>query len=381
MTISSSAVIAIDASRAFVHERTGIEEYAYEVVKHLREPLRERRVVLYVRFGGEAAKHPRTWIETQFFSLPDSWSVRVVRPRRLWTQWGLAYHMWRDAPDVLFVPAHTVPWKHPRNTVVVVHGLEYEMTPQAYSRYARLYMRWSIRASCRWARHIITVSDNTARDVHRLYGVPRDRMTTVYEGVNKPLDAEADDTSLCPDNPYFFFVGRLEERKNIVRIVQAFDRFKDIHKTSHVLVLAGGRGYGAEAIDAAIDAANHQKDIIRPGFISDAQKWALLRGAQAFVFPTLYEGFGLPVLEAQSVHVPVITSTVSSLPEVVTAPSDPEPSALLVDPYDVEEIAEAMAHIAQDASLRRAIIDRGVRNCARFDWATCAQEIARVLDY
>ncbi len=367
-------VITIDASRSFVHERTGIEEYAYQLVKHLRAPLRFHHVVLYVRFAGAAARNPRAWIEKHFFALPDAWHVRVIGLRRAWTQVGLAFSMWRDRPDALLVPAHTVPWVHPRNTVVVVHGLEYEMTPQAYSVWARQYMRTTIRLSCRWARRIITVSENTRRDVARLYGVAPAKMRVVYEGVNAAPPARAQDAAMVAarvgDAPYFFFVGRLEERKNIARVVAAFDAFKARTGLPHKLVLAGGRGYGYAHVAAAIARAQHTADIVEMGFVSDGEKWALMRGAMAFVFPTLYEGFGLPVLEAQSVGVPVVTSGVSSLPEVAGD------SALLVDPTDTAAISAALERLATDDALRHDIIARGHANLAHFSWARCAHEVA-----
>ncbi len=372
-------IIAIDASRAFVHERTGIEEYAYQVIKHLRTPLAQKSVVLYVRFHGEAARDPRAWIARHFFALPDAWEVCVVSWRRLWTQCGLALALWRDRPAVLFVPAHTVPWIHPRKTIVVVHGLEYEMTPRAYSAWARFYMRTTIKASCRWASQIITVSENTKRDVARLYGTPAEKMVVVYEGTISLVSSSVQQvTRRCPmvNGPYFFFVGRLEERKNIVRVIAAFDHFKKRMKTAHKLVLAGGRGHNYAQIARALAASPYRADIVLPGFVSDDDKRHLMQCADAFLFPTLYEGFGLPVLEAQSVGVPVITSATSSLPEVVGAGEGA--SALVVDPLDVSAIATAMARVL-DPALRRDIIAKGYRNTERFTWARCADAIARTL--
>ncbi len=368
-------VIAIDASRAFVHERTGIEEYAYQVVKHLRISLAQHPIVLYVRFRGEAARHPRTWIAQHFFVLPDAWEVRVVSWRRLWTQCGLALALWRDRPAVLFVPAHTVPWIHPRKTIVVVHGLEYEMTPRAYSMWARFYMRMTIKASCRWASQIITVSENTKRDVMQLYGIDKQKMTVIYEGVNVP-DANYDDKKCCEKLPYFLFIGRLEERKNIVRLILAFTHFKRMTRSSHQLILAGGRGYGFAHVAATVATSPYRDDIIMPGFVTERKKWRLLRHATAFLFPTLYEGFGLPVLEAQSVGVPVITSALSSLPEVVGTGRDA--SALVVDPLNVNAIAAAMEQVLNPV-VRHDIIAKGYRNTERFTWAQCADAIAHTL--
>lgn len=369
--------IAIDASRAFVHERTGIEEYAYQLIKALRDPLQNAPVVLYARFGGEAAADPRGWIERHFFDLPDAWDVRVVRHRRLWTQWWLAWRLAVDRPDTLLVPAHTVPWIHPARTVVVVHGLEYEMTPQAYSLWARVYMRVSIRLSCWWARTVVAVSDNTRQDLMRLYRVPADRIVVVPEGVNLQCatDSQQLPTTNCqlPTDPYFLFIGRIEERKNIARIVAAFNLFKERTGLPHRLVLAGRPGYGYDDAAAAIAASTHCDAIEEKGFVSEDEKWQLLAGATAFVFPTLYEGFGLPVLEAQSVGVPVITSTVSSLPEVAGD------GALLVDPADAEAIADAMAVLATDDDRRRAIIAQGSANIGRFGWDRCARAIAALL--
>lgn len=369
--------IAIDASRAFVVNRTGIEEYAYQVVKHLREPLAEASVVLYVRFHGEAAEDPREWIESHFFALPESWRVVRVPRKRLWTQLGLAHAMWRDRPDALFVPAHTVPWIHPENTVVVVHGLEYEMTPQAYSAWARFYMRATIGASCRWARQIITVSENTKRDVARLYGVAADKMTVVYEGVNPAMQTDAH----ASDVPYFLFVGRIEERKNIARVVAAFDAFKTQTGLSHQLILAGRPCHGYADVAQAIATAKYKDDIVERGFVSEEEKWQLMRSAQAFVFATLYEGFGLPILEAQRCGVPVIASDNSSIPEVVGADvhTGADASALMVDPYDAASITAAMMRVVTDTDLVRDIITKGQRNTERFTWAQCAREIAQVL--
>ena len=154
-------VIGIDASRAFLRRRTGIEEYSYQVIRNLRDAIPEEdRVILYIRSDQDVS-----------FDVPRNWRVKKLWAPRFWTQGRLSLEMLFHAPDVLFVPAHTVPVIHPRKTVVTVHGLEYEMFPGAYSFWERLYMRLSIRFSVRVASLVIAVSENRKHDLMLLYGV------------------------------------------------------------------------------------------------------------------------------------------------------------------------------------------------------------------
>ncbi|QQS15546.1 MAG: glycosyltransferase family 4 protein [Candidatus Moraniibacteriota bacterium] len=378
-------IIGIDASRAFLAKRTGIEEYSYQLIKHLRHELAGERVVLYVRATNnrqQTTSSKQSITDGIDFELPEKWAVRELWAPRFWTQGRLAIEMLFHSVDVLFVPAHTVPWIHPKRTVVVVHGLEYEFCPETYSLWERIYMRWSIRNSCRWASSIIAVSENTKRDLMSRYSMPEEKMRVVYEGVSYlqfPTDNEQSDSrpsvSRFPiSNPYFLFIGRIEARKNVRRIIAAFDRFKKKHGTNHQLVLAGKPGFGYEVISDQLKTLPCREDVVEAGYVSEEEKWRLLRNANGFLFPTLYEGFGLPVLEAQSAGVPVVTSNVSSLPEV--SGSD---SAILVDPLNVEEIAQGIEKIALDQGFRSGIIERGFQNAARFSWEACAREIAELL--
>lgn len=369
-------LIGIDASRAVLKKRTGIEEYSYQTIKHLRTTLPATdSVVLYVR---KKLRVKKGWlvIETPEigFDLPENWQVRGIWAPRFWTQIGLSLEMLFRCPDVLFVPAHTVPLIHPKKTVVTVHGLEYEFCPEAYSFAERLYMRFFIRHSCRVASTVICVSENTKKDVMRLYGTPEEKMRVVYEGYSR--DGKIQDTRYkIQENtkPYLLFVGRLEERKNIVRIVEAFEILKDRRQIPHQLVLVGKPGYGYEKIESKIQNLKSKIPIEELGYVSEEEKWGLLRGAEAFLFPTLYEGFGIPVLEAQAVSVPVVTSDISSLPEVGGE------GAVYVDPTDAENIAEGIWSLLSDRDFRDGILERAGRNVARFSWEQCASSIAGIL--
>lgn len=361
-------VIGIDASRAFLRNRTGIEEYAYRVISHLRGPLRDERVILYVRDG-----------QSPDFEMPESWSVRPLRAPRFWTHVRLSAEMSFHPPDVLFVPAHTVPFIHPRRSVVTVHGLEFEISPESYSPLERLYMRFVIRFSCRAAETVIAVSENTKRDLIRLYGVPEKRIRVVYEG--KPEEesqvasrkSQVADRKSEVDGPYLLFVGRIEERKNVKRIVEAFDILKGRHGIPHRLVLAGKPGYGYGSVRSAIDSSGFRNDIVETGYVSDERKAELLRSADVFLFPSLYEGFGLPIVEAQAAGVPVVTSDTSSLPEIGGD------GALYADPFSVDSIADRVREALSDDGLRSGIIRKGRANAERFSWDACAEEIATLM--
>lgn len=353
-------LIGIDASRAFLKRRTGIEEYSYQVISALRGPLGDADVVLYMRSDQSVA-----------FDLPKRWRVRKLRAPRFWTQIRLSLEMLLHPPDALFVPAHTVPLIHPARTIVTVHGLEYEVFPNGYSLWERLYMRFSIRFSTRVAERVIAVSENTRKDLTHLYSVPESKISVVYEGVSGNAASHASRSGERSGNPYLLFIGRLEERKNIVRIIEAFEILKEAHGIPHELVLAGKPGYGYEKIRDKIRDTGY--GIREMGYVSEEEKFALLKNADVFLFPTLYEGFGLPVLEAQAIGVPVVTSETSSLPEIGGK------GALYADPSSAADIAEKTWKMLSSKGLRDDIMEKGRGNVRRFGWDRCADSIAALL--
>ncbi|MGK2849184.1 MAG: glycosyltransferase family 4 protein [Minisyncoccota bacterium] len=368
-------VIGIDASRACLRHRTGIEEYAYQIIRHARAYIPDTdRVILYVRAKRRFVRgRLMTEVPTLDFSLPHHWEIRGIWAPRFWTQISLSWEMWRRAPDVLFIPAHTIPFIHPRKTIVTIHGLEYEFCPEGYSHWARWYMRFSIRFSCRAAKTIICVSHNTKRDVMRLYAVPTDKIVVVAEGYGRPPSQKT--KVLATDHtPYILFIGRLEARKNIVRLIQAFSLLKKKFAIPHTLVLIGKSGYGYADILTAHQADFFGAFIQELGYVTETEKWHWLAHADIFAFPTLYEGFGIPVLEAQSMGVPVVTAYRASLPEVAAE------GAVYVNPESVESIADGLWRVISEKTVRDGIIDKGQINRMRFSWAMSAQEVVRILD-
>lgn len=381
-------IIGIDGSRAFLEKRTGIEEYSYQVIKYLANKLTDCEVRLYLRENQKAG-----------FKLPKNWKIKIIKWPYLWTQGGLSWEMLFHPVNVLFIPAHIVPIFHAKKTVVVVHGLEFEIVPKAYSFRARMYMRWSIKSSCRWAKKIIAVSENTKKDLMKLYKVPEGKIEVVYEGVNGHSERSEESRNIAlrsfanaQDDKHLLFVGRLEERKNISGIIKAFEILKEKYNISHKLILAGIPGYNYKNIKSQITNSKYKKDIIEKGFVSEEKKQELLKSAEVFLFPTFYEGFGLPILEAQAAGAPVVASNNSSIPEVTGCHSERSDSgveesltdkekcsALLVNPKKPEEIAEAVWKILSDNNLREDLIKKGLENVKRFSWGKCAEEIGIII--
>lgn len=366
-------LIGIDASRAYIINRTGIEEYSYQVIKNLAyrqaglmNESKEHQVVLYIRKNQKID-----------FSLPRNWKAKTIKWPYLWTQIGLSLELLLHPVEALFVPAHTIPFIHPKKSIVTIHGLEYEFCPKAYSFWGRIYMRFVIKNSCRWAKKIIAVSENTKKDLVDFYKVSEGKIKVIYNGVDDKLQSVHFSGSRKNGEqnlkPYLLFVGRLEERKNILGIVEAFEILKEKYKIPHRLVLAGKPGIGFSEIEDKIRNTKHKDNIILKGFVSDEGKYVLLRNADIFLFPSFYEGFGLPILEAQSLGTPVVTSNISSMPEVADS------SAILVDPRKPEEIVEATYRLISDENFKNDIINKGLENVKRFSWEKCAQEIGKLI--
>ncbi|MBI4128535.1 MAG: glycosyltransferase family 4 protein [Parcubacteria group bacterium] len=283
--------------------------------------------------------------------------------------------------DVLLSPHFLLTALTPRiPRVLVFHDLSYHLHPEFYSLRRRVWHRTILpRIQAEHAARIIAVSHATAADLVRQYQIPTQHIAIIGEGVH-PFFQQRDDFSPSeldrvrkqyglPDR-FFLYFGTIEPRKNLIGLIRAYER---IHQRvpEWKLVLAGSLGWSYEGILHAVARSPFRNDILLAGFIRQRDKPALYALASCFVYPSFFEGFGLPPLEAMASGVPTITSNGTSLPEVVGD------AALLVDPYRVDEISRAMEAIATTESLQEMLRGRGFKQAARFSWKTAA---ARILD-
>jgi glycosyltransferase involved in cell wall biosynthesis len=364
----------IDISRIATMARTGTEQYTCEVLAAIARHDLTNTYTLYCQR-----------LPTTLPPLGANMRVRCIPLPRLWTHVRLSVEVLRHAPDVLFIPAHVLPLGAPlvrrMRTVVTIHDLGYLQYPEAHTTAQRLYLRLSTVWSARAASHLIAVSEATRNDLVRLAKVSPARVTVVHHGVADRFRQPVVDLGRARkiaggSEPYFLYVGTVQPRKNLERVIEAFAdasaQLTDQGRTP-VLVIAGKRGWLSEQIAQRAAALGIADRVRFVGYVADEDLPALYRASLAFVFPSLYEGFGMPVLEAMACGAPVLTSNSSSLPEVAGD------AALLVDPHDTRAIAAGMVRLARDEVLRQELRQRGYRRAAQFTWDRCAEETLRVL--
>jgi glycosyltransferase involved in cell wall biosynthesis len=390
--------IGIDASRMAVAARTGTENYTFELVAALARIDRQNRYTLYCN-QPPAALPP----------LGPNFALRHIPFPRLWTHARLSAEVALRPPDVLFVPAHVLPLGAPlrrgMRTVVTIHDLGYLKFPGSHTLAHRLYLRLSTRWSARAASRLIAISGPTRDDLVRYAGARPEKISVVHHGVSPRFHPIEDTDAIAAAQarygitpPYFLYVGTIQPRKNLVRLLEAFASMGVGSWESGVgvptpnsqpptlnpqLVIAGKRGWLTEQIErqsARLFGADSPA-VRFTGYVADEDLPALLSGALAFVLPSLYEGFGMPILEAMACGAPVLASTTSSLPEIAGD------AALLIDPEDTAAIAHGLARLAGDpssssgeaAELRADLRARGLARAAQFTWERCAEETLAVL--
>lgn len=271
---------------------------------------------------------------------------------------------WMRADNLVHGTNFVVPPTRAAAQLVTVHDLTSVRYPELCTAASRRYPAL-VRAAAKRGAHVHTLSHSAASDVEEFLDVPPDRIHVIPPGLDNA--AASNITTVTPSNPYIFAIGTIEPRKNYPTLVRAFDIVADTDPDIELLI-AGERGWGADAFDVAVDKAKHKQRIRVLGRISADQYDGLLRGARVLAFPSLYEGFGYPPLEAMRAGVPVVASNVASLPEVTAE------AAVLVDARNPDALADALEQVLNDTNLREDLVKRGNARVSSLRWDEAASK-------
>jgi glycosyltransferase involved in cell wall biosynthesis len=306
----------------------------------------------------------------RFIKAPDNRYVRT-----LWQQSVMAWHVQRLKVDVHWGSAFVVPLLSIRPMVVTVHDLTFLLFPSVHEWIKRYYFPAIIKAAVKKARCVLAVSESTRNDLHRLLPASRGKtVVTLLAARGLPSDTPQ---ALTPDHlnnrgdRYVLFVGTIEPRKNLERLIAAWRAIAPLDRGDTRLVIVGATGW---LVENTLSRFSFQDAIEFKGFVEDDDLGRLMRSAMALVYPSLYEGFGLPVLEAMALGIPVLTSDIGSTRELAGG------AALLVDPSSIPSIREGLSQILKDEALRRRLSHLGLERAASFSWERTAAETLAVIE-
>ena len=372
--------IGIDASRYSHETATGVEWYSYHITNGLiKQALKQEdaEVVLY---------SPRKFDLPKELEHPRKIRKCIMPMKRFWTLRRLSKEMKQNPPDVLFVPAHTLPLRRPAYSVVTIHDTAFKYLRSSYSWFQYHHLNWSTKYAVKHASKIVVPSDATKQDLVKFFKCPADKIVVVPHGfkTNRHIDLSQVSENLKQigwggsthsknaPNPYIYFVGRMESKKNLARLIEAFARFSE-SRPEWRLVLAGKRGLGFERILETVRRLNLTNKVFMPGYVDEQEKNYLYKNCSIFAFPSLYEGFGFPILEAFTFEKPVLTSHVSSMPEVAGD------AAHYCDPFDVTSIERGLEKLADDKAYAEDLVQKGKQRLQKFTWESAVKKTYDVL--
>lgn len=368
--------IWIDGYEANVLQRLGSSQVAFELIKNLEKIDQKNEYTILL---------PSPPLE----DLPrerKGWSYRILKPKRLWTQISLplALYSAKEKPDLIFSPTHYIPRFSPVKRIVTIFDLAFLHFPEMFvSRDLWQLKNWT-HFSAKNADHIITISQFSKKDIVKQYGLDKDNITVAYPGYNQEnfqfpisnLKLKEIKNKYKTGENYIIYVGTLQPRKNLLRLIEAFEKVAKDNKELNLVVVGKAKGEGKEGwkfeeILQAPKSLGIEDRVKFLGFVPLDDLPSLLSGSIAFVQPSLWEGFGIPVIEAMACGTPAIVSNVSSLPEVAGQ------AGLLVDPYSINQIEQAIRTIVADKRLRHNLSQKGLKQAKKFSWRLMAKEVLK----
>lgn len=364
-------IIGVDGTEANVKQRVGSNQYAFELLHALSELKSPHQWVVYLR-------------EPPLSDLPkarDKWSYRVFGPKRFWTQWRLPLDLFvhKPRPDVFFSPGHYGPRWSPVPVAISIMDLGFLNFNTQFTKKDLYQLRLWTGESVKKVKHIFAISESTKNDIIETYHVPADKITVTYPGYDKERfdikklrdkDIKRIKRSYGISGEYLLFLGTLKPSKNIEGLLEAHSILISQYPNIQ-LVIAGKKGWLYETIFKKVRDLGLENKVIFTDFVPDEDVAGLVSGAEVFVLPSFWEGFGIPVVEAMACGVPVVVSNMGSLPEVVGE------AGIIVDPASPEEIAKGIKKAIEN---RDELSKKGLEQVKKFSWEDCAKKTLVVLE-
>jgi len=368
-------IIGIDATRANDEQKTGVGWYAFFLIQELKKIIpKEVNVILYTDkpLSGELK------------DLPENWKEKVLAwpPKKLWTQIRLSFEMLFHAPDVLFIPAHVFPLIHPKKTIMTVHDIASHRFPHSYSFFERWYSLLSAKFAGKYLWKVITPSYFTKKEMEDVFHLGKkesEKISVVHLGYDETYNLEKKNSDIDIIKKYgivksyFLSLGRLEEKKNTKESIRAFTLWRKRNKKDFQFVCVGGPGFGYEEIQKEKKKNEFFEDILELGWIPPNELKIILRHAKVFVFSSLYEGFGIPVLEAMASGVPVVATKGHSVEEIGGD------ALWYAKSTKAEDIAEILQELSRLEGERNKKIQKGLERVKQFSWKKTAEETWNIL--
>jgi len=368
--------IGVNARLLLKGKLEGIGWYAYQILKRITQQHPEHQFYFFF---------DRPYDDSFIFGANVHGVVISPQARHpilyhIWFNWKLPRYIKKYKIDVLFSPEGLTSLRTKVPNIITLHDLAYCHYPEQIDRAHRYYLRKYQPQMARHADHILTVSQFTKEDIMTQYGLSDSKISVVYNAANeayRPLTFEeklAVKKTYTDGREYFIYVGAIHPRKNVINLLKAFVQFKRRQQSKFKLVIVGRLAWNTEEIEDAQKRMPYKDDVIWLGYQDVPTLTQLVGAAYAMVYPSLFEGFGIPLIEAMACHVPSITSITSSMPEVIGS------AGLLADPNNVGDIAQKMMYIYKDEQMRHELVQHCQTEIKRFDWDKSAQEVWRVIE-
>ncbi len=357
-------IIGIDGNEANVNERVGVSMYTFNILKEFyKNASEENKFVIYLR-------------KTPLSDLPkqnENFKYVVIAGSVAWSQvFFPAYLATHKRPDVLFCPAHYIPRFSSVKTVVTIHDVAYFYYPEEFLKKDLYKLKNWTSYALKHSKKIISVSENTRKDIIKHYKTPEEKITVIHNGFNQSSATDTPKEFKTPTAPYLLYVGTLQPRKNVAKLIESFSILKKVHSDLK-LYIVGKKGWLYDEIFERVKELRLQDDVVFTGYVSENEKNTLYKHAQALVLPSLYEGFGNPPLEAMHAGCPVIVSNNSSLPEICGN------ACAYFDPNDTMDMVHTINKVLTSKELRTSMKNKGAQRVSEFSWEQCAKKTLKVL--